>query len=440
MKIFSSIKLTAAALLMMLSMMACQKNEFMPDPVGEPIAASDYPPLATLLNSEYSLFRAAWEKAEMDKVLATEQAQVKLTFFIPSNKAMEEAGFNSAKIGTTTKNDLQELMRYHVVTSNISVEQLKSAQMDLIIPSLLKHPKFKEGIKRAESILGTIPYEYRHSLTVKEGQLLDNGLVVKLSKETPIAQGTAFFIERVLKKPEKQMIDVLREDSRFSLYLKAMEISNEGYEEDIIMNMWPLYEPPLNYLVDGNFYYPGTVYEDRTFLRQIIRFTLFAPTNEAFRQMGIQNEADLRALHRRIPQPPYFNEKELTPVDSLLRYHHTGVTYSNVIFNDDYSEVGMSVQRNKTTNDVTFYGHMLADNILANYPVAYGTSNGVDWKTAYVPYRFNRLQNHQLTVKHNDSDAQPATVVEENINTIQGPIHVVDRIFVPKGFTMWHKK
>lgn len=440
MKIFSYTKLTAMALLMMLIVTACQKNEFMPDPVGEPIAAPDYPPLATLLNSEYSLFRTAWEKAEMDKVLATENPQAKFTFFIPSNKAMEEAGLTSAKISAATKNTLQDLMRYHVLTSQVSMEQLSVAQMDLIIPSLLKHPKYLEGILRSSSVLGTVPYEYRHSLTVKEGRLLDNGLAVKTNKEAVIAQGTAIFIDRVLKKPEKQMIDVLREDSRFSLYVKAMEISNEGYAEDMMMNMYPMYEAPLNFLVDYNFYYEGSVYDTKDFPRHVIRFTLFVPTNDAFNQIGISNEADLRALYHRIPTPVMIGQKELTPVDSLLRYQYVVETSSSAIFNDDYSLVGLGVEKKRNINDVTFYGHMLDDKLLANYTVTYHSTAVGGWTNVYVPYRFNRLANQQLTVKHTSSNAQPATIVEENINTIQGPVHVVDRIFVPKDFTMWHKK
>lgn len=440
MKTFSYTKLTAMVLLLMLVITACRKSEFMPDPVGEPVEAPDYPALSTLLGSEYSLFKAAWEKAEMDKVLATEETQNKLTFFVPSNKAMEEAGLSSAKIGAATKNDLQDLLRYHVVTSNIGLEQLKAAQTDLIISSLLKHPRFKEGIKREGAVLGTVPYGYRHSLTVKEGQLLDNGMAVKVSKEVSVAKGTALFIDRVLKKPEKQMIDVLREDSRFSLYVKAMEISNEAYEQDMILNMYPMYKPPLNFLVDAGFRYEGTIDEDAYHPRHLIRFTLFAPTNEAFRQMGIQNEADLRALQDRIPRQEMFNGDELTPIDSLLRYQHTGETLSQVVYNDDYTMVGLSVQKRKDMNEVTFYAHMLDDRILVNYPISYGTTNGGNWISGYVPYRFNRLSSNQLTVKHIAAKPQAATVVEENINTLQGPIHVVDRILVPKDFSMWHKK
>ncbi len=439
MKIISYTKLMALLMAVVL-ITACQKNEFMPEPVGEAIAAPNLPLLASVLEGEYSLYKTAWEKAEMDRLLATEQGQAKMTFFIPSNKAMEEAGFTSAKIGASTKEVLQELLRYHVISINVNLERLKMAEADLISPSLLKHPKFLEGMKLDGVLIKTVPYQYEHSITVKDGQLLDNGMAVKINKEAAIGQGTAIFIDRVLKKPEKQMIDVLREDSRFSLYLRAMEISSQGYEDDMLMNWWASFEPPLSYLVDWNFHFAGSLHSNREFPRHVIRFTLFAPTNDAFKQLGIANEADLLALYHRVPAPYMFNTGELTPVDSLLRYQHTGKTYSSMIFNDDYTEFGLAAQRNKTINNVTFYGHMLDDKILANYPIAYGTSNGTDWITAYVPYRFNRQSNHQLTVKHNDSNSQPATVVEENINTIQGPIHVVDRIFVPKDFTMWHKK
>lgn len=439
MKIFSYLKLMAMALFILCSISSCQKNEFMPDPVGEAIQAPDYPPLATLLDGDYSLFKSAWEKAEMDNVLSTDLAQAKLTFFIPSNKGMEEAGFNSAAIQAASKDALQELLRYHLINNAVDLEQLKIAKMDLSFGSLLTHPKFLEGMQFGGSAMATVPYRYQHSLTVRDDQLLDNGLVVKVNKEAAVTQGVAFFIDQVLQKPEKQMIDVLREDSRFSLYLKAMEITNKAYEEDYQMNFWPNFEAPLSYYVDWDYFIPGTFHSSTEYPRHIIRFTLFAPTNEAFRQLGITNEADLEALYHRVPAPATYYQI-LTPVDSLLRYQHTGRSFSTAIIADNWIDLGIGVQKHRTANNAVLYADMLDDALLSGYILEYENPRGSEWVQKYIPYRFGKSANQQVTVKHIDAKPDPATIVEENINTIQGPIHVVDKILVPKEFSMWHKK
>ncbi|ULT26711.1 fasciclin domain-containing protein [Sphingobacterium sp. E70] len=77
------------------------------------------------------MFKAMWQKAEMDNVLATEQAQAKLTFLVPGNNAMETAGYTAAKIQRLTKDSLQNILRYHVLNGAISSDQLSTIGRDL---------------------------------------------------------------------------------------------------------------------------------------------------------------------------------------------------------------------------------------------------------------------------------------------------------------------
>ncbi len=410
-------------LLLLLS--ACQKTEFMPDPVGEEIPAPTYPSLMEGLPIHASLFKAMWQKAEMDKVLATEQAQVKLTFLVPANNAMETAGYTAAKIQQLTKDSLQNLLRYHVLNGAISSGQLALIGRDLTFFTLLKHPKFLDGEPRDGSLVRTVPYFYRQQLSVEQSSLIIDGKKLKIGQELTVAQGHVFIIEQVLKAPQQQMYDFLVKDGRFSLYLKAMELSNIEYTNDFIMNMYPGFGLPVRFMLDWNYYFEGTFHHSSERPRHVIHCTLFAPTDLAFNRMGIYTEADLRALNGRIETPWYYETNQLTPVDSLLKYQYIGSARMETGYNEDYSMFNIDVQIDRVTDNATIFSQMLDNNKLAEFKNIY--------------HRFYR-SGDRIQVGHLNSKAQPADIIEENINTIQGPVHVVDRIIVPDDFSMWHKK
>lgn len=404
---------------------ACQKTEFMPDPVGEEIPAPDYPSLTVALPEETSLFKAMWQKAEMDKVLATEQAQVKLTFLVPNNKAMETSGYTAAKIQQLTKDSLQNVLRYHVLNGAISSEKLALAGGDLTFFTLLKHPKFLDGEPRDGSLVRTVPYFYRQQLSMDGGNFIIDGKKLKIGQELAVAQGHVFILEQVLKAPQQQMYDFLVKDGRFSLYLKSMELSNIEYTNDFMMNMYAGYGLPVRFMLDWNYYFEGTFHYSTERPRHVIHCTLFAPTDAAFNRIGIYTEADLRALNGRIETPWYYENNQLTPVDSLLKYQYIGSARMETGYNEDYTMANVDIQSDREIDNSTIFSQMLDNNKLAEFKSIY--------------HRFYRSGN-RIQVGHLKSKAQPADIIEENINTIQGPVHVVDRIIVPDDFSMWHKK
>lgn len=409
----------------LLLLSACQKTEFMPDPVGEEIPAPDYPSLTAALPAETSLFKAMWQKAEMDKVLATEQAQVKLTFLVPANSAMETAGYTAAKIQQLTKDSLQNLLRYHVLNGAISSGQLALIGRDLTFFTLLKHPKFLDGEPWDGSLVRTVPYFYRQQLSMDGGNFIIDGKKLKIGQELAVAQGHVFILEQVLKAPQQQMYDFLVKDGRFSLYLKSMELSNIEYTNDFMMNMYAGYGLPVRFMLDWNYYFEGTFHYSTERPRHVIHCTLFAPTDAAFNRMGIYTEADLRALNGRIETPWYYETNQLTPVDSLLKYQYIGSARMETGYNEDYTIANVDIQIDRRINNSTIFSQMLDNNKLAEFKNIY--------------HRFYRSGN-RIQVGHLKSKEQPADIIEENINTIQGPIHVVDRITVPDDFSMWHKK
>lgn len=440
MKRISYFKITSWALysLLLIGLGSCQKAEFMPPPVGEELPAPAYKSLIEALPEQASLFKTAWQKADMETIVTTELGQAKTTFLVPNNTAMEAAGFTAAKIQTADKASLQKVLRYHVLNGNISIEQLKVAGVDLIFTTLLKHPKYLEGELRDRTLFKDVPYGYRHQLNTRDGKLVINGKPIAVDKELDVAQGKAFLVDKVFIAPEDQMYDFLVKDGRFSLFLKAMELNNVEYENELALNWFVNFFPPMRYLTDWNYHFPSAFHSRPDRPRHIIRFTLFAPTDAAFQALAINNTADLEALNNRIPTPYYYDQDQRTPIDSLLRYHQTARPRAGSDFDDEYLEYSYNVQVGQEINAIDFYTNMLNDKILANYMIQSYTGSG-NWIYKYPEHRFNRTGD-KIKVGHINSKDQNATIIEEDINTIQGPVHVVDRIIVPKDFSMWHKK
>ncbi|WP_286859222.1 MULTISPECIES: fasciclin domain-containing protein [Sphingobacterium] len=416
--------ITLAIFAVVLLFSGCKKTEFMPDAVGEEILVPTYPSLLEGLPENTSLFKAMWQKADMDKVLATEQAQAKLTFLVSNNSAMETAGYTAVKIQQLTKDSLQTVLRYHVLNGAISSDQLAMIGRDLTYFTLLKHPKFLDGEPRDGTLVRTVPYFYRQQLSMDGGNFIIDGKKLKIGQELAVAQGHVFIIEQVLKAPQQQMYDFLVKDGRFSLYLKSMELSNTEYANDFTMNMYPGFGLPVRFMLDWNYYFEGTFHYSSERPRHVIHCTLFAPTDAAFNRMGIYTEADLRALNGRIETPWYYETNQLTPVDSLLKYQYIGGARLETGYNEDYSMVTVDVQMDRFLNNATIFSQMLDNNRLTEFKNIY--------------HRFYH-EGNRIQVGHVKSKEQPSDIIEENINTIQGPVHVVDRIIVPDDFSMWHK-
>lgn len=425
MNTFLTMRITTLACAMILLLSACNKAEFMPEPIGEEIAPPIYPTFLESLPQQTGLFKSMWLKAGMDEVLATEQAQAKLTFLVPDDGAMEEAGYSAEKIQTMDKTMLQNILRYLVLNGAVGLEQLRSAGGDLTLPTLLQHPIFLDAEARDGSLLRTVPYQYQHQIGAKDRQLIVDGHFLEVDQELDVAQGKAFIINKLLSAPQRQMYDFLVQDGRFSLYLKAMDLNNIEYANEFLMNWWGNFPPPIRYMIDWNYYFEGTFHSNEDYPRHIIHGTLLAPTDDAFHQLGIYTEEDLRALNGRIETPMYYEQNQTTPVDSLLKFHFIGRAGGDTGYNPDFTVLCYAVKRDRFTDNSMFFSHMLDDRLLAVHK--------------HVGLRFDHSDN-RITVSPLQSNEQPASIIEENINTIQGPVHVLDRILVPDGFSMWHKK
>lgn len=419
----------------------CQKKEFLPEPEGKEIPLIDLPKLNQILAKEASLFYQAWEKAEMQNLMSTVYPQTQFTYLIPSNAAMEKAGFDEKKIKEFKKEDLQKIIKFHILNSPFSSDLLANANMDIIAKSLLIASKIYYAPSRNK-----IEYfQYKHYLNFIKGNLFINGKQIPLIKEISTQQGNTLIIDQFLKINDNQMLQVLKDNKQFSLYLKALELSLPLYQNAIDKNFWSFsINIPMHYILDYYYYFPNTLYETSNKKRILINFTLFAPTNEAFNNIGINNETDLLALLNRGPKINYGSRKQYTPIDSLLILHTAQFVSSSSEFvpgddPNDYDKYRVSLVLDNDQREMVFFttafDEIYFPKFLTNTRVA---SNGKP-EPFYYNHKF-KLENGQIKVSHDDSKVIDATIVEGNLNSIQGPVHAVNKIFVPKGFTMWHLK
>ncbi|PRD47823.1 hypothetical protein C5745_07865 [Sphingobacterium haloxyli] len=406
----------------------------MPEPLGEPIPQENYPSLREVLSSsnEYTLFRAAWERGAMERVVTEEYSQSKLLFLVPNDEAMKTAGYTLEIINATDIADLEVFLRYHVLNNHMTREHLRESASALAFNSLLIHPELQEGVQSA-SIMIAAPYCYQHTLQlVGEDQLIDNGVLVSTADWIPVDNGTIVPLDQVIERPTNQMIDVLREDGRFSLFVRAMELNGLLYDAYTVSNLSPPIFPPYKYITDWYAVTEGG-FRSQELLPHVIRFTLFAPTDAAFQEIGIHTEEDLRLLNAR--SQVRFGNNASTPSDSLLVTHR--ISRSRVEMDIDWVAFvpGISVIAHSKGANAVFYDRSLNNGTLGNYVIESTVNFPI-----YLDYDFGADASGRVTVKQRGSAAEPATVIESNINTFQGPIHVVDRLIVPKDFSMWHVK
>jgi len=419
-----------------LLLIRCTK-EFMPNPVGESIPSEEYPKLEdALASSPYTLYSAAWKRSNITHMLTKDFPLSKMLFLVPTNEAMEKAGLTAEAIATAKVSDLDSLILYHTLNGSIPQEQLMVAPTDILFNSLLTHPIFREGEKLGGVEIRSIPYRYQHYVRSSETTFSSNGITFQTSKWLPIDRGFLIPIDQVAQRPKQQMIDFLRNDPRFTLFIKYLEITSKIYDQFASQNRLfpktPLYKYALDYFGSPGWGENiGEIYKN---LHHLIRMSLFAPTNEAFNQIGIYSENDLITLNNRSTYHPGSNNSGSLPLDSLLRKHYILKAQFVKAYSDNYKLASIVTTIDKDGSVGVFYSESLKNEILDEYSMGISTN-----LSQYLEYDFGNSSNG-ITVKHKHSTAPPATIIQENINTFQGPIHVVDKIILPNNFSMWHIK
>ncbi|PYF75207.1 fasciclin domain-containing protein [Pedobacter nutrimenti] len=410
----NALKLLAICLLL-LSMFSCRKKEFQPEVEGAKIPTQDINITLkeALETSAFTLFKAAWKKSNMSSILEKKGNKTPFTLLVPTDAACVAGGLTQEFINKTAPELLDSILLYHTLIGATDAKTLSGRGENTIGMSLLTNKYLR--VYGYENLYRTDIYTYRQYLNVVGPDLFINNKKASSAVPVQTKDGTLWPIDRLLIKPTKTIYEVLKEDGRFGMYISIMEKTDELWDE-IMQGMGerPKFKQGLSVYStsDGN---PN------------IGFTsIFAPTDAAFRLAGFKDVDDLMNLNNRATLP-YFDWDTYTPVgnfvtDSLLTMHRWGKLFQPYNPNSGSGN---------PTPDI-FYANDLNNRLLANYTLV--TSRDGSLPVYTMPLDFGLDAGKRVTVKAKQSPHPAATVVEQDINTLMGPIHVVDRLIPPKDF------
>lgn len=413
---------------LILLFVGCNKTEYMPVPIGEPSQPAEEISYEEAIDQpSFSLFRTAMERSSLKEKLTNREKGSPLTILIPDNPAFEKAGINLQTIQTMDPKQLDSLLAYHILNTRVDRTTFAPFIGSATINTWLTHGtlKDKSSIK---------PYIYTHGLSITDDQLMVDGK--SAGKENPIfiKNGTLWPINRVLDRPMKFMYDVLREDGRFSIFLDMCERNDLVYTKNInrIINediMGIIDEEEFgDYWREFSEFVPSI---DQLTINpkynSVNRFTLLAPTDDAFRKAGFQTAEAFAKLNKRATLPRYMNSyKFYTASDSILINHWFGGRY---YLGGDQSQI---------TNPLVFFSGDLNNNILGRYKIFYEGRNsdtGEIEPALLMPLDFSVDATKAVKISVKGS-SHTANLIESDINTMNGPIHVVDNLLIPKGFKL----
>ncbi|RYG21465.1 MAG: hypothetical protein EOO07_02545 [Chitinophagaceae bacterium] len=419
---------------------ACSKTEFIPDPEGEKIP---FQPNATqtveelLPASPAKLFYSAWQKSTIKNILQERGSKVVYTVLAPSDAAMQLAGVTAATIAQMSAQQADELVLFFVTLRIVAPDELKLREDNFMVNSLLQRPglfvRFYESNNPSQA---NDPYFFRHYLAVKDDQLLVNGKSTGKLNYQPATNGGIYFLEKIVEKPTKTILEALEADGRFNLFLAALKATDDYYIDKVASDIEPLfgYKPDAqeimySYAYLRNYYTKDfTINENNPGYPNITLTTIFAPTDEAFHKAGFQTIADIEAFNLSrssviFSENTYSAEGGL-PMDTIFSYHRD----FGRIFQPATSGGDKTV-----ANSTVFYSNVLKP-VLNEYLVSAGGNPSIEFAFK-MPLAFTNTSNGiQLKVK--ETDYRTATVIEGDINTLNGPIHVVNELLVPKGFKL----
>ncbi|MBB5636133.1 putative surface protein with fasciclin (FAS1) repeats [Pedobacter cryoconitis] len=408
------IKLLMCCLLIVM-LASCRKAEFMPEEEGQPVPHTDITITLkeVLTASPYTLFKAAWQRSNMDKIIKAKGNKVPLILLVPSDAAFIADGLTLEVINKTTPELLDSVLLYHAIAGNMKVEDFKVSENRFTGRTMLENPNLR--VKPAVS--GESPFDiyiYLHYLKYADGGLFINGKKESTTAPVQAKDGVLWPVDHVLHKPAKTILQVLEEDGRFGMFLE-LNLRNDAliteFSEGAVFHDFTqgiTLAPFANYNVVFN--------------------SIFAIPDEVFHQAGFNTVDDVLALNDRNPTP-YFDYDTYTLIgglatDTLVAYNRWGATFS---YNDPQSGRGEQGLTNFYTNDLT-------NNLLSNYTIV---SSGAYGKLPVYtnPLEFSK-EGGTVKVKVKGANYPAAAITDPDINTIMGPVHVVDHFMVPKGFKL----
>lgn len=418
-------------LLLLVTVLSCKQEEYMPEPYGEKVPYEDENKKsldALLTDSKSSLFKLALDGSTIYRLLGKEWKSLSLTFLVPSDAAFQEAGLTEEKLKNMDAADLDSIVLYHTLSEKIDTANVRATYGNIRLKSGLVHKSLKLGGRYSSQ-----PYTYSHYFSITGNHVLINGKAVGEYRIEASSEGDVIFINSFLKKPEKTVWQTMKEDSRLSMFMEIVEANDELYGQSFYYDEEPwgtypmeeaIMKSQLDMTVDE--YDPSNV-----FIGGLT--SVFAPTNEAFIKAGYNSADDfirLNDAHWKFRGQfltfaggaPY-NYRTFHKTDSVLTYHHG---WGQRYYPTDGGGGGFST---------VFFSNDLTDEYLGDYILQLETSNPNSQPRMTCPYVFSH-ENGKITMrlKNAKEGAEAATVIEQDILTLNGPLYVVDRLFIPNHF------
>lgn len=390
---------------------ACRKEEFQQAPYGEKVPFTDTVKhdVKTLvsMSASHRLLYAAWQKSTVDEaILAALGKTGQVTVFAPDDAAMRAAGFDEAAIAAATPAEMDSLVLLHVVINKLDTVMLGSLNSNIMAFTLLKHHTKLEQVRGVGVVSGRWePYRFRQYVSIRNGHLWMNGKDAGNAKPQAGTNGILWPISKVAERPRLGLLEFLRSDPRFSIYTNIVHMSDSA---------WEVLTEGMGYMRDT---YVWLVPQDPNYVQAD---AIFAPTNEAFRKAGFNTVEDLWQLNER--SLPFFDWNSYEQIgglvtDSLLTYHAWGRFYS-----------GTGSWGRGATVPAVFFSDDLRNEFLHDFDVvAFANLGNIAAFTN--PLEFTN-QGGQVTVKVKGATQPAATIVEKDILTFEGPVHVVDQLIL----------
>lgn len=408
------------------AMVSCRKNEFMPEPQGEKIPASALPTVAAATPSTHSLFLQAWQKSNIEKLLANELSNDNITILAPDNAAFTAAGLTADAIAAAPVAQIDSLIMWHVLLGNYDPELLRQGAALQYANTPLKDLSYTVGLMKSvtnASFRGTEPYIYRHGVNMDGNDLMVDGRKLTLTNPVKVSHGWLFPVNKIIDRPRLQMKQWLEADGRFSLYLKAIELISQSYQDNFRANWYFMYgaiDPAFLLDTRKTYSYTGTPVDN-----EMIRFTLFAPTDDAFHNAGIMNAAQLEEINSR--SDFMWAYEGMPSLDSLLYLHAPAEVEFDILFTPDFSDLeGIRIFSNNP--HFVFYSNKLYRPAMDVYSKLQSSRIG--------ELVFSSDMSSKPTIKAKDGYAPAATVTDPDNLTLQGPVQVVDRLIIPANFNL----
>lgn len=403
------------------------KQEFFPPEVGEPIPGNTYPALVeSLPTGGYETFKAIWERSTVEDIVAQDYAKADLTYLVPDDEALADAGYTLSNIAGKDIEELDSLLLFHILQGKIMVEDLPIGA-NIAVKSLLQMDKIAMTTRTVSgNEFIDQAYVCRHYLYRKDNALMDNNVALSIKDELAINNGHVLLIDRLVDRPKKQMIDVIREDDRFSLFRQASDLNAAirlGYVQAFMSTI-------VDFVDRAVFEYHYSATPDvipSNVVLNLVPVTLFLPINEAFHEVGIDDSADITALSQRSDLGNVTgNGSGKSPLENVLHLHTIrGASLITGFYNFElpdfpaYFDVRLS---SSPTSNPIFFGYNLLD--MKFSPLI-----------ELQPYVFDQVQDGTVTVQGKGSAYDPANILE-TIMTLQGPVHIVDKLIIQEGIAL----